>query len=143
MLRGLKHGRTGVSQLLAVLAFIAIATRALVPAGYMFAPPQDGRILTVTLCSGHGAVEALLDLSTGQLVDQDDVPDNTPEKNAPRADAPCVFATVATLAAPEQALAFSSVFVMAVADHLFIVSVAPGQGLAAPPPWSTGPPYTL
>ncbi len=142
MLGGCRHRRSWYAQAFAAFALLAFAVRALVPAGYMFAPAQDGRFLTVTLCSGHGAIETLLDLSTGQLVDPDDVPDNTPE-NPPSADAPCVFATVATLAAPEQALALPSALGVANADHPLIVSVAPGQGLAAPPPWSTGPPYTL
>lgn len=142
MLGGFRHRRSWFAQAFAAFALLAFAVRALVPAGYMFAPAQDGRFLTVTLCSGHGAVETLLDLSTGQLVDPDDVPDNTPE-NPPSADAPCVFATVAALAAPEQPATLPFVFHIAAVELSHAFGSVPGQGLAAPPPWSTGPPLTL
>lgn len=143
MLRGLRRHRPGFAQALAAFALLTMVVRALVPAGYMFAPAQDGRFITVTLCSGHGVAEAIIDLSTGQVIDAGDAPTNNPVENAPGADAPCVFATVAALAAPAQALALPLAFSVAAVDHPHSVVVAPGRGLAAPPPWSTGPPYTL
>ncbi|MDZ4689688.1 hypothetical protein [Terricaulis sp.] len=137
MLRGLRHGRTGFSQVLAALAFIAIAVRALVPSGYMVGPSDDGRILPIVLCSGH---EAFLDLTTGQLVEggapaQDD-------GQSKQTSAPCVFAVSAHFATPEATadLALAQVY----ADEAPVVRLvsAPGSGLAAPPPWATGPPLT-
>jgi hypothetical protein len=137
MLRGLRHGRTGFSQVLAALAFIAIAVPALIPSGYMVGPANDGRILPIVLCSGH---EAFLDLTTGQLVEggapiEDD-------GRSQQTNAPCVFAVSAHFATPEAAGEF-------VVAQLYVeqapvtrpVSV-PGRGLAAPPPWATGPPLT-
>lgn len=137
MLRGLRHGRTGFSQVLAALAFIAIAVRALIPTGYMVGPAEDGRILPIVLCSGH---EAFLDLSTGQLVEGGAPADD--DGQSKQTSAPCVFAVSAHLATPQAAgeLALAQVYVDE-APAIRPVSV-PGSGLAAPPPWATGPPLT-
>jgi len=137
MLRGLRHGRTGFSQVLAALAFIAIAVRALIPSGYMVGPSEDGRILPIVLCSGH---EAYLDRTTGQLVEGGaPLGDDSPSKQA---SAPCVFAVSAHFAAPEPIAEPALAQVHGDdAPALRPVSV-PGRGLAAPPPWATGPPLT-
>ena len=137
MLRGLRHGRTGFSQVLAALAFIAIAVRALIPSGYMVGSADDGRILPIVLCSGH---EAFLDLSTGQLVE-----DGAPVEDdgrSKRTSAPCVFAVSVHFATPEAAVepALAQDYSEDAPD-IRPVSV-PGRGLAAPPPWATGPPLT-
>jgi len=143
MLRGLRHHRSGFAQALAAFALLAIAARALVPAGYMFTPAQDGRFITVTLCSGHGAVDAVIDLSTGAIVDPGSTNYNdAPSKKSPNADAPCVFAVAAALSAPEQPASLPVVFRLPSVELPLTSAVAPGRGLAAPPPWSTGPPLT-
>ncbi|MEQ1488996.1 MAG: hypothetical protein ABL932_00445 [Terricaulis sp.] len=137
MLRGLRHGRTGFSQVLAALAFIAIAVRALIPTGYMVGPAEDGRILPIVLCSGH---EAFLDLSTGQLVDGGAPADD--DGLSKQTSVPCVFAVSAHFATPEATGESALAQVYAdVAPAIRPVSV-PGRGLAAPPPWATGPPLT-
>lgn len=139
----MRHCRSDFAQALSALALLAIAVRALVPAGYMLAPAQDGRFIAVQLCSEHGASEAVIDLNTGRLVDPDDIPaDNAPEK-APGADAPCVFATAAALGLAEPPPALPVAFSVTAEGHPLFFSTAPGRGLAAPPPWSTGPPSTL
>ena len=132
-----------MSRTLAALALLAIAVRALVPAGYMLATAQDGRFIAVTLCSGHGAVDAVIDLTTGAVVDADATKQNDIPSNAPNPDAPCVFATMAALSAPEHPPAFTLVFQSAPAERVRDLAVAPGRGLAAPPPWSTGPPLAI
>ena len=142
MLRGLRHQRTGFAQALAAFALLAITVRALVPAGYMFTPAQDGRFITVTLCSAHGATEAVIDLNTGAVVDPDSTTQDDPPANAPSADAPCVFAASASLVAPEQLASLPVAFSVASVELPRTIEVAPGRGLAAPPPWSTGPPIT-
>lgn len=128
-----KHG-----QAFAALALLAMVVRAFVPAGYMIGPARAGEILAVTLCSGHGPVEALIDLKTGALVDHQK---KTPEKPA-AGDAPCVFAFAAPLAAPEAPLTLTIRFVTISAPLSRLAAIAPGRGLAAPPPWATGPPAT-
>ena len=52
-----------------MVALLAMVVRALIPAGYMFSPARHGDLLAITLCSGHGAVEADIDLTTGAVVD--------------------------------------------------------------------------
>jgi hypothetical protein len=144
MLRGLRHHRTGFAQALTAFALMAMVVRALVPAGYMFAPTQDHRFITVTLCSGHGPTELVMDLTTGAVVDPGSTNQNdAPSKNAPSADAPCVFAVAAALSAPEQPASLPVVFRLASADLPRASAITPGRGLAAPPPWSTGPPLTV
>jgi hypothetical protein len=137
-MRGSRH--RGFAQALAALALLAMAARALVPAGYMFAPARGGDFISVALCSGHGAVEALIDLSTGAVVDGRAVPDDQPASNA---GAPCVFASAAPLAAPETPAMRAIALRTLDAEPIASVPAAPGRGLAAPPPWPTGPPSTL
>ncbi|MES1202689.1 MAG: hypothetical protein ABUS57_14730 [Pseudomonadota bacterium] len=128
-----KHG-----QAFAALALLAMIVRAIVPAGYMLAPARQGELLAITLCSGHGPVEALIDLNTGALVEHQK---KAPEKSA-ASDAPCVFAAVPALAAPEAPFTLAVSFIATRAAPSSLADIAPGRGLAAPPPWATGPPAT-
>ncbi|MEZ5957863.1 MAG: hypothetical protein R3C27_11710 [Hyphomonadaceae bacterium] len=142
-MRGLLHHRSWFAQALAAFALVAMAVRALVPAGYMFTAEHEGRFITVTLCSAQGAADAVIDLTSGRVLAPHEAPaDEAPEK-PPHVDAPCVFATVAALSQPEQTPALLAAFRIAAAVHPFSAQVSPGRGLAAPPPWSTGPPLTL
>jgi|CXWL01.1.fsa_nt_gi hypothetical protein len=137
MLSGLAN-RSGWGRALAALAFMAIAVRAIVPAGYMLAADSEpGRFVTVTLCSTHGSVDAVLDRETGDIIDAGDQP-STPSDNPDTS--PCVFAAAAHLAAPEHAPAAISVAFAREALRFNAVEARPGLGLAAPPPFSTGPP---
>jgi hypothetical protein len=138
----MRHQKSGFARMLAAVALLAMVVRALVPAGYMFAPDRGGDVLTVTLCSGHGAVAAVIDLQTGAVVDADAAPDDQSPGKSSNANAPCVFASVATLAAPEAPVTVTVALQMAPAETIASVRAAPGRGLAAPPPWSTGPPLT-
>jgi hypothetical protein len=141
MFRGLRRHKTWFAKTLAAFALLALVVRALVPAGYMLAPTQDHRFITMTLCSGHGSAETVIDLTTGALVDAGVANQKeAPFKKSPNADAPCVFAAAATLSAPEQPTSLPVVFRLASAELPRAIAVAPGRGLAAPPPWSTGPP---
>ena len=139
-MRGLRHLRTGLAQALAAFALLAMVVRALVPAGYMVAAADDGRFLTITLCSSHGGREAVLDLKTGALLDADAAPDDQAPADAPKSDTPCVFATAAALSAPQTPEAFVAPFQIASVDQPQTRAAAPGRGLVAPPFWSKGPP---
>lgn len=142
-MRRLRHHRTGFARALTAVALLAMVVRALVPAGYMFAQSQEHRFITVALCSGHGAAETVIDLTTGAVVDPGSTNRNdTPSKSWPSADAPCVFAAAGALSAPEQPASLPVVFRLASVALPRASAVTPGRGLAAPPPWSTGPPLT-
>ena len=85
MLRGLRQARTGFAQVLAAMALVALAVRALVPGGYMLAASNDSSFVSIVLCSGH---EAVLDVSTGQLVDTSQ-PLGNGDDSSGDSDAPC------------------------------------------------------
>jgi len=115
----------------ATLVVAALLLRALVPAGYMLAPGQDGRTITVALCSGSQVQSIKLALPGDP---------HQPQKSQAGKDSPCAFAGTATLAdlstAPQAELApFASA-----PQVLAPIKVRIGQGLAAPPPPQTGPP---
>ncbi len=142
MRRDVHIRRTGALRAWAVFALLALCVRVLAPPGYMIASGgASGRAITITICSDFGMRQAVLDLGTGDVVDV-----NAPGErndNAPTNDAPCVFAAVAALASPV-ALSLAAPVVPAIPLELRrIASVAPGRGLAAPPPWPTGPPLSI
>ncbi|MFZ4604079.1 MAG: hypothetical protein ACOYM8_16660 [Caulobacterales bacterium] len=136
------RAKSGIMRALALLAFAALLTRALVPAGYMIAPSASAGSVLVTFCSEHGG-ELVVDLATGALSPAKATKNESGEKKAGKAQPPCVFATAAPLAPPEAAvgiLARASAFDAAPPAPL---GLAPGRGLAAPPPWATGPPLSI
>jgi hypothetical protein len=125
-----------------VAALLAIALRAALPPGFMFAPDaQDGRYLTVTLCALHGSTEQVLDLETGALLPEKP---NAPTGTGDLGKAPCVFAAVAALAAPMSAGMMLVQPPPIIASPVRIaIAATPGRGLAAPPPFATGPPLSF
>jgi len=129
---------------LGAIALIAMLVRAVVPAGYMLAQAETegGRYLTVTMCRDHGGGIQVIDLDTGKPVDFSKLPGKAPDKPDAK-HTPCVFAASAHVA-PPLAVAEPVEFVTHydtdyAADH----HVAPGRGIPAPPPPSTGPPSTI
>ena len=126
---------------LGAIALLAILVRALVPAGYMLAEADtpDGRYLVVQMCDGHDAAQ-VIDLDSGKLVDASELPGETEGKTT---NSPCVFAGAAPMGSPPavvQPVVFQRIFA---ADFVAALAVAPGRGIAAPPPPSTGPPSLI
>jgi hypothetical protein len=120
------------SNLIAIALLAAFALRMLVPSGWM--PSVDEAGLTrITLCTGTGVSDAWLD-SKGGLHKSD--PDQKKQ-----ADSPCAFAGLGAafdlVDQPEPEL--RSVLLATGAWHA-PQPASIGQGLAAPPPPSTGPP---
>ena len=116
---------------LLALALVALGVRVAAPPGYMLAADARGE-LTVALCGGDHAL--VLDLASGKRTD----PAQQPTK--PAADGHCLFAAAPT---PAPAAAQTS---LSARTFAYIAATAPdapariGEGLAAPPPPSTGPP---
>ena len=126
---------------LGAIALLAMLVRAIVPAGYMLAEADtpNGRYLVVQMCDGHGAAQ-VVDLDTGELLDASKLPGKSDSKTS---GTPCVFATSAPMASPvaaAESIVFQREFA---ADFVVVLSVAPGRGIAAPPPPSTGPPTLI
>jgi hypothetical protein len=110
------------------LALVALFLNGATPAGFMLAR-QDGRA-TITICTGHGAALSIADLAGH--------PGKSPQS---KPDAPCAFAGHGAVVSPPLAALIaiptgrlSAPLVAARFD------LAPGRGLAAPPPPSQGPP---
>lgn len=127
-------------RLIALLALMAIAVRAGTPMGVMVTADQDHRMV-VALCSGAGPVQLALNLETGVYETVDLQPTDHDTKTSDHA--PCVFAAAAALATPS----LDTGLALTPPDRreaiTFSTTVTVGQGLAAPPPWATGPPHTL
>ena len=125
---------------LGAIALLAMLVRAIVPAGYMLAQADtgQGRYLTVEMCEGHAA--KVIDLDTGKQVDPSKLPGKADDKSK---NAPCVFASTASVATPvsvAEPVEFLLAHTVAFGADL---AVRPGRGIAAPPPPSTGPPSFL
>lgn len=135
------HLRTGPFRLLMMFALIAMAIRAAVPVGFMLSADPD-RWIVVTMCSGTGPMQMALNLETGEHR-EGEAPAHEDQGKAVH-HAPCVFAAAATPAPPASVAIFAPpIQVFAAALPAFPESVAVGRGLAAPPPWATGPPIHL
>jgi hypothetical protein len=123
-----------------VLAALALALQALVPAGFMLAKAPTSGGIEITLCTSSGTVTAFLN-DKGQIVR--DADDGAPsDHDNERSDPMCGFAAqgVAGLAHHEP-IVVSEGFGLTPAQKLHEHDdLAPGRGLAAPPPPKTGPP---
>lgn len=137
MPRGSRYRRWGLAHALAAFALLAMAVRALVPAGYMLSA-ESGRFVTVTLCSGLSTTQAVIDRETGAVQGEGGHQDNSADGE----HAPCVFAQAAPMAAPEIAPSILIAATLVEAPRAAQTLIAPGRGLAAPPPFQTGPPAT-
>lgn len=111
------------------LAAIALAVQFLVPQGYMVS--QDRGAPGLVICTGHGSL---------RLSDSHHIPGKAPKSS----DAPCAFAAhgIATPPPLVASLVIQSFeYVGRAATPAF--DLAPGRGLAAPPPQSHAPPTIL
>ena len=143
MLRILRNRRTGFAQALAAFALLAMAFRALLPAGYMLAPSPDGGVTAVAFCIEHHAIEPVFDAGGGKsnIDERDDV--GQPEDKPHHAAAPCVFSAIAAVQTPDHDLSVPIGLIKDRSVEPARVHFADVQGLAAPPPWATGPPSRL
>lgn len=118
------HRAGGLTHALALLALLAFVLRAAIPAGYML-DQRANYPAGMVICSGFA-------------MDQADKPD--PHKDEKNDHTPCVFAMSAVFNAPAQAPSIDApLFAVAFAATAY-EALRPGLGLAAPPPWATGPP---
>lgn len=121
------------------LATFAVALKIMIPAGFMSAAPSNDLPFPLVICTGQGPMV---------LAPGDALPDPGRELPSPEKDAhsaPCVFAGHAAGAPPPSAAggvvtAFVAYIVVA---HRAAPDLAPGQGLAGPPPPARGPPLLL
>jgi hypothetical protein len=116
------------------LLLCVLATRSLIPAGWM--PAAAGSGYPLQLCTGAGAMSVWVD-GDGKLHKKQHGSDD-------RADQPCSFAGFLNLFALPEHLGPPAAIVAAAAEKVVLYAiVAIGNGLAAPPPPQTGPPLIL
>ena len=145
MSRRHRHGLNGLTRSLAVLALLAVMVRAMTPAGYMMAPSRDtSETAVIMLCTGQGYVATPVDLATGKVLTDVETQQRQHDRpgKAPGDHTPCVFAAAGHLSSPEAVVAVMVSLPTTTATWANTAVVTPGRGLAAPPPWSTGPPVT-
>lgn len=124
---------------------MAMAMRVVIPGGYMVAAPEANRGLPqMVICTGQGAMAVAVD-AEGHLVKTSLKPASKPShQDKDRPDHPCAFsgsaaaAQTANFALPPEPVRFSQYAPLPLAS-----AQRPGLGLAAPPPWTTGPPSIL
>jgi hypothetical protein len=126
---GRRRGSEGARRWTVGLVLLAFLLQALTPAGFMLT--REGGQATVAICTGHGAAHSLADLAGD--------PAKAPKS---RPDSPCAPAGHKIgVAPPLLALIASPIALPAVAPQVGAQQdLAPGRGLAAPPPPSQGPP---
>lgn len=115
----------------AILALIALAVQVLIPPGYM--PADLGGRMTLAICTGHGPMQM------GSA--RPDGPRKSPDRSG---DHVCAFAG-------HGAVTPANVPQVDVAERVELEvrlptgwrDLAPGRGLAAPPPPSQAPPFRL
>ncbi len=135
--------RTAQPQWLVMLALVAVLLRAFTPAGYMFGPADAGGF-RIQLCTAQGAMEALLDPATGALspVQHNDGSDGPADKGDPSKI--CAFAAAAHFApAPDILANEPAIYAAPAPSPSFRAQWVSTSGMAAPPPWATGPPNFL
>ncbi len=116
------------------LIVLALAMRVIVPAGWM--PSAASGYPTFTLCTGSGMVEAWVD--QGGKIHK-----SLPGKGGATGE-PCAFAGAGVgYVANDLPAALPVRFLTAVLLIIAGTCTSVGQGLAAPPPPSTGPPNLI
>jgi len=117
----------------AFVLLAALVARMLVPAGWM---PSTDRAFAITVCTGIDTQTVWLD-TQGKTHKQD------PSKADDSDHEPCTFAGGAFASLTPEMPAVETAVAYANAPVFAHDSIAPGQGLAAPPPPSTGPPSLI
>lgn len=123
----------------ALLTVCAIAVRILIPAGYMVAPTDgEGGLPGIVICTAQGAKTVPVD-AVGVVQDTRKAPQ--PADGDAGADQGCLFAGAVTpLPVPSLQAIRTDAFVAVAQIDLPVAHQRPGLGLAAPPPFKTGPP---
>lgn len=136
MLRGIRQSENARA-LFAALALLVLAMQAFVPSGFM--PVQTSRGVVVTLCTGQGAMNV--------IVDRDRAPGHRQDRDMPgdergQGNMHCAYAGGASMPALQMP-AFDATlpaWMLVTGPIAFAVKTGWIARLAAPPPPSSGPP---
>lgn len=128
--------------LFSAFALMAMIVRGLVPSGYMLAAADTpGDFVSIVICHGDGTngTQALLDLKNGKIVDPEEMPGQSDDgKNQA-----CPYAMSAHFTPPEMSGKLAEPVELPTPFLTNFDYIAPGRGLAAPPPPARGPPLNI
>ena len=121
------------------LAALALALKVMIPAGFMAAPSANSLPFAIVLCTGQGSTV----VQPGETLPHHGGEGHAPAKTSH--DSPCAFAGHGVSGPPPSAFDTGQpVFVAYQAPAPGTpLDLAPGRGLAAPPPPARGPPASL
>ena len=122
-----------------LLAALALGLRLILPGGVMLAAPSVGGAPQMVICTGQGAMT----VSLGQDGKVLKTPADKAPENPDRPDHPCAFAANLAISGPSLDAASLPIRFVGDLDLPLATTQRPGLGLAAPPPWTTGPPTIL
>lgn len=124
-----------------MLACMALAVRAVVPQGYMIAPSASSGAVSIVLCEERSAPPRGAESHLHDDGHAGDAPAGAADQES---EHPCIFSGFSAAAALEAPTLVAAADWREVDLVLgFAAKVAPGRGIAAPPPPSTGPPLLI
>lgn len=113
--------------------------KVLVPPGFMVGKAVDEAPFALVLCTAQGMVTVAASAPVGGVADPGGDPDGAAVDGGP-----CAFAAASQVAPPPFGAVAPAVFTgVERIEPRFAVHLAPGRGLAAPPPPARGPPSLL
>ena len=139
--------RSKIAAVAATLAFVALALRILVPAGFMIAAPTSATnvqgYIPITLCTSVGKVTVLMG-DDGSITPQSTQDPTHGEDSKSPNHADCLFAgNIAATLPPQFVWLLYSERTLRRTNSIVTRDLVPGRGLAAPPPPSTAPPKLI
>lgn len=122
------------------LAFLAVALKVAIPAGYMVAGPTNDSPFAIVLCTDQGRVL----VQPGEALSTTGQHDKAPG-DGQGGDGHCLFAGHAAAAPPPSSAAAAPARFVAYEAYLPSAkpSVSPGRGISGPPLPARGPPSDL
>lgn len=135
MISAARHRTGALRRVCLALAAIAMMLEVLVPPGFMVGKPADQAPFALVLCTAQGMVT---------VAASDPVDDPAGQPDGAVDVGPCAFAAASQIAPLPFAATTPAVFIAVERiEPRFAVHLAPGRGLAAPPPPARGPPSLL
>lgn len=125
--------------LTATLAALLIVLQAMLPSGWMLSQDEVSGAIRITVCGG-GQQDRItwLDLETGALLDETDLPDEAPGDDS--SHAPCAFSMLSAFTAPTDTASVDTPLFQRdrahaplPADHAYIFSTSPPMPARGPP----------
>ena len=128
-----------LSRVSIALAGLALFVRLLIPAGYLLSEQSASSGLpNLVICTGHGELVVAVD------ADGKPVPAKHDGGKSKGGDHPCTYSSAsAAQVAPLLLATVEPIRLASTQSSPLLTTQRPGLGLAAPPPYTTGPPSII